>query len=46
VAVVTYRHTVGENGLGLNRPRHYQIVEEMLHQHGRGSIVELTAGQI
>ena len=22
-AVVTYRHTVGENGLGLNRPRHH-----------------------
>jgi len=22
-AVVTYRLTVGENGLGLNRPRHY-----------------------
>jgi len=22
-AVVTYHHTVGENGLGLNRPRHH-----------------------
>ena len=22
-AIVTYRHTVGENGLGLNQPRHY-----------------------
>jgi len=32
-AVVTYCHTVGENGLGLNRPRHhYQIVQEVLHQ--------------
>jgi len=28
-AVVTYRHTVGENGLGLN---HYQIVQEVLSQ--------------
>ena len=32
-AVVTYRHTVGENGLGLNRPcHHYQIVQEVLYQ--------------
>jgi len=32
-AIVTHRHTVGENGLGLNRPRHhYQIVQEVLYQ--------------
>jgi len=28
-----YKNTVGENGLGLNRPRHYyQIVQEVLYQ--------------
>jgi len=28
-----YRHTVGENILGLNQPRHYyQIVQEVLYQ--------------
>jgi len=33
VVVVTDRHTVGENGLGLNWPRHhYQIVQEVLYQ--------------
>jgi len=33
VAVVTYSHTEGENGLGLNRPRHhYLIVKEVLYQ--------------
>jgi len=33
VAVVTYRHTVDENCLELNRPRHhYQIVQEVLYQ--------------
>jgi len=32
-AVVTCHHTVGENGLGLNRPRHhYQIIQEVLFQ--------------
>jgi len=32
-AVVTYRHTMGENSLGLNRPRHYyQIIQEVLYQ--------------
>jgi len=32
-AIVTYRHTVGKNGLGLNRPRHhYQVVQEVLYQ--------------
>jgi len=36
-AVVTYHpshtHTVGENGLGLNKPRHYcQILQEVLYQ--------------
>jgi len=30
-AIVTYHHTVGENGLGLNRLWHYyQIVQEVL----------------
>jgi len=33
VAVVAYHHTVGENGLGLNRPRrHYQIIQESFYQ--------------
>jgi len=33
VAIVTYRYTVEENGLGLNRSRHhYQIVQEALYQ--------------
>jgi len=32
-AIGTYRHTVGENCLGLNRRhRHYQIVQEVLYQ--------------
>ena len=32
-AVVTHCHTVDENGLGLNQPRHhYQIVQEVLYQ--------------
>jgi len=32
-AVVTYRHTVGENDLVLNRPHyHYQIIQEVLYQ--------------
>jgi len=32
-AVITYHHTVGENGLGLYRPcHHYQIIQEMLYQ--------------
>jgi len=32
-AVVTYRHTVGENGLGLNQSWHYhQIDQEVLYQ--------------
>jgi len=32
-AIVTYLHTVDENGLGLNRPWHYyQIVQEVLYQ--------------
>jgi len=32
-AIVTYHHTVDENCLGLNRPRHYyQIVQEVLYQ--------------
>jgi len=31
--IVTYHHTVGIKGLGLNRPRHYyQIVQEVLYQ--------------
>jgi len=31
-AIVTYCHTVGENGLGLNRPLHYyQIIQEVLY---------------
>ena len=31
--VVTYRHIVGENGLGLNRPHHhYQIIQKVLYQ--------------
>jgi len=31
-AIVTYHHTVGDNGLGLNWPRHhYQIVQEVLY---------------
>ena len=52
VAIVTYRHTVGENGLRLNRPRHYyQIVQEVLYQHWfrwhvRWYIVGWTAWQI
>jgi len=51
-AVVTYCHTVGENGLGLNRPRHpYQIVQEVLYQQwfrwqGRWCIVGWTVWQI
>jgi len=32
-AIVTYRHTVGENSLGLNCPQHYyQIIQEVLYQ--------------
>ena len=32
-AIITYRHTVGENGLGLNRSHHhYQIIPEVLYQ--------------
>jgi len=44
-AIVTYHHTVGKNGLGLNRPcHHYQIVQEVLYQqwfrwHGRWDVV-------
>ena len=51
-AVITSRHTVGENGLGLNRPWHYyQIVQEVLYQqwfrwHGRWCIVGWTVWQI
>jgi len=51
-AVVTHHHTVGENGLGLNRPWHYyQIMQEVFYQqwfrwHGRLYIVWLTAWQI
>jgi hypothetical protein len=31
--VITYIHTVDENGLGLNQPsHHYQIVQEVLYQ--------------
>jgi len=30
-AIVTYRHAVGENGLGLNQLRYYyQIIQEVL----------------
>jgi len=30
-AIVTHRHTMGENGLGLNQPWHYyQIIQEVL----------------
>jgi len=30
-AIVTYHHTMDENGLGLNRPcHHYQIIQEVL----------------
>jgi len=42
--IVTYHHTVGENGLGLNRPWHYyQIIQEVHYQqwfrwHGRYDI--------
>jgi len=33
LVVVTYRHTVGENGLRLNQScHHYQIVQEVLYQ--------------
>jgi len=33
VAIITYHHTVGENGLGLNQPsHHYQIIQEVLYQ--------------
>ena len=33
LAVVSYHHIVGENGLGLNRPRHYyQIIQVLYHQ--------------
>ena len=33
VVVVTYRHTAGENSLGLNQPcHHYQIIQEVLYQ--------------
>jgi len=51
-AIVTYHHTVGENGLGLNQPWHYyQIVQEVLYQqlfrwHGKWYIVGWTAWQI
>jgi len=51
-AIVTYRYTVGENGLGLNRPQHYyQIIQVVLYQqwfrwHGRWYIVGWTAWQI
>jgi len=32
-AVVTYHHTVGENGLGLNQHQHYyQIIQELPYQ--------------
>jgi len=50
--VVTYHHTVGENGLGLNQPwYYYQIVQEVLYQqwfrwHGRWYIVGWTTWQI
>ena len=49
---VTNRHKVGENGLGLNCPRHYyQIIQEVLYQqwfrwHGRWCIVGWTVWQI
>ena len=52
MAIVTYHHTVGENGLGLNRPGHYyQIIQEvllsaMIRWHRKLYIVGWTAWQI
>ena len=51
-AVITYCHTVGENGLGLNWPHHhYKIIQEVIYQqwfrwHRRWSIVDWTARNI